>query len=447
MSNSSFVLKLIVKIGKNTVIHLSSQKNIDITEPTTRLKVILSFGIGRLHFIQAAEAITEIGVDCTVIQGWVPKKFFNTSIIDALGRVIGSTKLSNGMQKRRMDFLPSENMKSIAWPEFLEQIHRIFGAKIRSTGLIQTLAWVSFGWASRKYINEQKVLHVRSGAGGGGAIAKAKKRGVPVLVDHSIAHINFLTESFVEMPSDNYLRVWMNKENMFWKRVISDCINSNHLVVNSDFVKKTFLDAGFPENKISVVYLGVREDFLSLKTDYEINHTPRMIFTGSFGWRKGANDLINALCLLDEGGIDFQFKAVGTVDDQFRSDERIRQLGKKFEFIGHVPQDELKAHLSWADLYVFPSLAEGCASSGMEALAAGVPVICTTESGLPIVHGEDGYIVPRGDPTGIANAIKVLLSDNAFRSNIGKAASIKIKENYSWGDYADNMIGVYNKLL
>ena len=62
-------------------------------------------------------------------------------------------------------------------------------------------------------------------------------------------------------------------------------------------------------------------------------------------------------------------------------------------------------HLAKADVYVFPSLAEGCASSGMEAMAAGLPVITTRESGLPIRHGENGWLIASKSEQAISDAI------------------------------------------
>ena len=51
--------------------------------------------------------------------------------------------------------------------------------------------------------------------------------------------------------------------NPLWKEIMYDCEEGDRLLVNSDFVKNTFIEYGFDANKIDVVYLGVRSDFLA----------------------------------------------------------------------------------------------------------------------------------------------------------------------------------------
>lgn len=410
-------------------------------------KIVLSMGLGRLHFVQAIEALTTSGLSITAIQGWVPRAIFNDWILDQIGYIIKKPNLSKSLSKRHMPFLENGHMVSLALPEFLIQTIRFVGSNFRASGRIQTIAWRLFGRFSRKHVAGADIFHVRSGAGGGGCINAARAQGAKVLVDHSIAHIDFLSDTFSELPADNYDRIWMNRDNPFWRQVMEDCENADQVVVNSDFVKETFIKAGFPDKKIAVVYLGVRTDFASLKIEYDANSVSKLLFTGTFGWRKGADFLLDALCTLDANGVNFIFRAVGSVDGDFMADKRVKKLGRKIEFTGHVPQDELKSHMQWADLYVFPSLAEGCASSGMEALAAGLPVISTVESGLPITHFETGYLIPRKDSSAIHDAILVLLSDKSLREKLGMAGAELLRTNFTWSDYADNMSSVYERLL
>lgn len=409
-------------------------------------KILLSFGIGRLHFVQATEALIAIGLDVKVVQGWVPRKFLSTRLLDKAGLLIGKPNLSRNLEKRNMTFLQHQKNVSIALPEFIEQTQRLFKPMFRAQGIIQKASWGLFGRLTRNHLSNIDILHVRSGAGGGGCIDKARQLGALILVDHSIAHIDFLSDTFQDLPNDSYNRVWMNRDNPFWQQVMQDCAKADMIVVNSEFVKKTFVDAGFSQKNISVVYLGVREDFLFLKTSYDMNSKARLLFTGTFGWRKGADFVLDALCQMNEKGIDFVFRAVGAVEDEFLHDVRVQALGDKFEFTGHVHQDELKEHLAWADLYVFPSLAEGCASSGMEAIASGLPTIGTVESGLPITHLETGYIIPRKDENAIFEAILTLLNNKKLREKLGIAGANMLRDHFTWRNYACDMRSVYEHL-
>ncbi len=57
----------------------------------------------------------------------------------------------------------------------------------------------------------------------------------------------------------------------------------------------------------------------------------------------------------------------------------------------------MRSQFEWADVFYLPSLCEGSATACYEALAAGLPVICTENTGSVVRHGIDGYIVPIRD--------------------------------------------------
>ena len=90
----------------------------------------------------------------------------------------------------------------------------------------------------------------------------------------------------------------------------------------------------------------------------------------------------------------------------------------------------MKQYLKESDVYLFPSLCEGCASSGMEALAAGLPVIATRESGLPIENGIDGIIVKSKNVCEIIDALLTIKKDKTLRESIGRHAAKNISEQY-----------------
>lgn len=407
------------------------------------LRVVLSTGLGRLHFVKATEAIAAEGVDISVIQGWVPGRFPPAGIIDWIGQCIGAPHLRKGLELRRMPFLARGKVTGLLWPEVLAQLLFRTG---RFTGMrhgtAAKKAWTAYGRASRSRLGRQDILHLRSGAGAGGAIEAAKRAGMRVITDHSIAHPAFLAQALASEDTSGHAS-WMSPDDPFWARVLEDCETADALLVNSDFVKKTFVDKGYPPEKINVVYLGVREDFLSLKTDYAIGDRPlELLFTGQFGLRKGAGYLIPALEMLASDGVDFRLTALG---DAREAAPLVAQstISDRIHMPGFVPQDELKSYLALADMYVFPSLAEGCASSAMEALAAGLPVIATAETGLPATHKETYFQVPSKDPVAIAAAIRHLTLDTALRQRLGRGSVELIRSTCSWESYGEQVTALY----
>jgi glycosyltransferase involved in cell wall biosynthesis len=306
-------------------------------------------------------------------------------------------------------------------------------------------AWKFYGKQSCKFITEADIFHVRSGAGQGGAIIKAKANGMKVIVDHSIAHPAYMDKHLTNEYLQNGESFDLGMDAPLFKFTDLDAKMADCVLVNSFFVKETFLSQGFCDSKMKVVYLGVREDFFNLKKDYSSGAQIKLLFTGGFGFRKGAEYLLRALQILEKEGFSFEMKIVGN----YKEAEVLmaKYPIKAINYIGFVPQDELKNYLKEADIYVFPSLSEGCASSAMEALAAGLPTIATVESGLPIENEKDGILIPSKNSECIVSAIKKLANDKSLRTELGKNAALKISTNYTWEHYAENLLNIYKEIL
>lgn len=409
-----------------------------------KVKILLSTGIGPLHFMKSAVFLSKI-VDITVIQSWIPKNT-DGKFVKILSKIVGHPHLATGLKKRTPPELDGRNF-SCAFPDFFlwgfNVVSKIFNYPNRKQ--IAGWGWKLYGRESKKYIQDADVFHVRSGAGQGGAIKKAKKEGMKVLVDHSIAHPAYMDQHLSHEYKKNGALFNLGMNSPLFQYTVHDAQMSDLILVNSFFVKNTFVEHGFKESKIRVVYLGVREDFIGLKTKYSSEKKIKLLFTGGFGFRKGAEYLLMALQRLEKEGFLFEMKIVGAYEESLALLKK--HPVKSMELIGFVPQDELKGFLKEADIYIFPSLCEGCASSGMEALAAGLPVIATEESGFPIEHNKDGIIILSKNYMEIVSAIKELSKNKEKREYLGKNASTKIKHNYTWNNYSKNVNDIYIELL
>ncbi len=147
--------------------------------------------------------------------------------------------------------------------------------------------------------------------------------------------------------------------------------------MNSDFVKETFVQNGFSAGKIKVVYLGVQRAFWGLKTDYRMKSPVNILFTGHFDLRKGTRVLLEAIRLVRSRGLDTRLEIIGHMGTG-----RTCIKGSDSEFLTvrpFVPQDDLRIRMAGDPTYShFPTFAEGSSRSAMEAMAAGLPVITTT---------------------------------------------------------------------
>lgn len=129
------------------------------------------------------------------------------------------------------------------------------------------------------------------------------------------------------------------------------------------------------------------------------------LFAGQVGLRKGAPYLLEALRQL--GPAVAQGRLVGAVAIDRR---RLQAYDAVATFTGAVPRPQMQAEYAWADLFVLPSLCEGSAAVLAEALASGLPVICTPNSGPPPTAG-GLRLVPAGDVEALMQAILAVRED------------------------------------
>jgi glycosyltransferase involved in cell wall biosynthesis len=106
-------------------------------------------------------------------------------------------------------------------------------------------------------------------------------------------------------------------------------------------------------------------------------------------------------------------------------------------------------HLAFADVVVVPSQCdEGFGLSAIEAMAFGKPVVASNAGGLREVvsDGQDGMLAPVGNPGELANAIVTILTDDALRDRMGRAARKNVESRFSLERFAERHRQLYGEL-
>src|SRR5207237_474516 len=122
----------------------------------------------------------------------------------------------------------------------------------------------------------------------------------------------------------------------------------------SEFVRQGMVALGANPERIKLVPYGLPE------TWYGVPSRPvpgRVLFVGSVGLRKGNHYLAQACKLLRERGVPAEFRVVGRYDAQ----EVASPLFAGPEYVGLVPRSQVQKEFSEADVFAFPTIAEGFA--------------------------------------------------------------------------------------
>jgi glycosyltransferase involved in cell wall biosynthesis len=213
-------------------------------------------------------------------------------------------------------------------------------------------------------------------------------------------------------------------------QLVNEAGMADHVIAASNFTKSTLIDAGIAAERIAVVPYGIDADRYSRGTRTRGAREPlRLLFVGTLAQRKGVKYLIEALELLPPDAVELTVcgRAVDDLEIFRRSPARIRLLPS-------VSAEGLLEAYRNADVFVFPSLAEGFAQVILEALASGLPVIATTRTAAPdlIRHGREGFIIDPGSAAQLAAHIEGFLRAPEILVPM-RAAARRRAEHFSWG--------------
>lgn len=182
---------------------------------------------------------------------------------------------------------------------------------------------------------------------------------------------------------------------------------------------------------------------------------PTLLYVGTLSRRKGLVDLMRALELLAaRGGTAYRLQVVGgsaEVGETEAEDLRaaVRAAGHESALLGPRSPEQVRQHLTQADVFVLPSHWEGQPIAILEAMASGVPVVVTAVGANPDVvrDGVDGLVVPSHDPAALADALERVLRDADLRRRLGASARERAAERHDSAVLRQRMTALYGLVL
>ncbi|HOK56372.1 MAG TPA: glycosyltransferase [bacterium] len=249
-----------------------------------------------------------------------------------------------------------------------------------------------------------------------------------------IAGIKFIISS---QRSTDPWRKWYH---WFLERITEryvDLIISNSYSAREVLIKK----GKIPRRKIKVIPNGIE---IPVRIE-RINKDYIVIGAiGNLRKAKGYFNLIKAGKIVIEKFKNVKFYIVGEGE---LKDEIIREIEKNglseyFVLTGYA--ENIYEYLKIFDIFVLPSLWEGCPVSLLESMGYGIAPVATDVGDVPYIieNGEDGYIVKSGDYKKMAENIIKLIEDKNLREKMGQRAREKIKKNYSF----EEMVKAYSSI-
>ncbi|CAD6494696.1 MAG: D-inositol-3-phosphate glycosyltransferase [Candidatus Argoarchaeum ethanivorans] len=236
-----------------------------------------------------------------------------------------------------------------------------------------------------------------------------------------------------------------------------------HKIYIPTIAKWTFKSADkiicYTENeKLLLVKLGIDSDMIAVihnGTDTDI-FAPRekekdknqILWIGRFTPGKGVEYLIDAFEILVKEYPDFKLLMIGRGPLKGNIEQMIRDLNLSKNIImkEFVPNSKLPEIYQNSDVFVLPSLNEGVPRTILEAMACGIPVVCTKLPQLVDVVDGCGLLVPVEDSQALAEGISKIVFDRELAQKFGKNGRAKVVENYSWKDTVKKTVQLYEEL-
>lgn len=233
---------------------------------------------------------------------------------------------------------------------------------------------------------------------------------------------------------------------------------SSRIIAVSEDLKKYFIENIGIRNdrKILTLYNGIDIDKYKpiAKSDdlrRKLEIPPGAVVAGTVGSLfkvKAFDQLIRAAGIVHATNPDFRLLIAGEGNeesdlrrliDELRLNDAVKLLGFR---------DDIPDLLNLFDIYVCSSLSEGLSLSILEAMASARPIVATRVGGNAelIADGENGFLVPSGNPEALAEKIKTLIDSEPLRIQMGQKSRVIVEQKFSLRKMIDDYQNLYEEL-
>jgi glycosyltransferase involved in cell wall biosynthesis len=412
------------------------------------MRVVVSNGTYRFHLAPLAAELARKGILSALITGAYPKGAF-------LQMLQGSWDARIRRLLDRREDLPDAMVRTCDASEAMFKAGDIlFGRHSQQAQQwLHRLAFSKYARSAARHLRglEYDIYHYRNCFGGLSADL-ARRSGRKTLCDHSIGHPYAV--SLIRRGIDRLVPGSISPQplNILEAQYLEDFRHADHYLVNSNFVKRTFVASGIEAEKVSVVYWGVDARFLeasdrALATVMDRRPATDLLFCGGFGERKGALDLMDALEMLQRH--PWTLTVAGGIEPEALSrwDGFCRRHAARVRYLGFLDRESLAQTMAQFTNFVFPSRMEGSARVVFEALASACHVVTTSHAGSIVEDGVQGRLCEPGSAASLAKVLEETFESGAGPVDIGRRNAEQVRDAYRQDQYASRVVKVYEQLL
>jgi len=351
------------------------------------------------------------------------------------------TRIYTGYPRVKVDGLPMERVSSHPMRTIISHtVERLGSRSLYDRANLSAI--IDFDRWMAKSLEPCDVLHTLSSFGTETQKAAKDRYGALLVCDRGSSHIAFQDEILRE-EYDIWKQPYHPIDPKIIARELEEYETADRIVVPSDFAMQSFLDKGLPSAKLRQASLGV--DLRMFHPVPRRDQVFRILFVGTLSLQKGIPYLLEAV-----GGLqlpNLELWLIGAIQGEVRP--FLAKHEGQFRYVGLVPRPKLFRYYSQGSVLVLPSIQEGMALVQAQAMACGVPVIATTNTGGAslFTDGKEGFIIPIRDVEAIRDRILRLYRDPELQREMSTNALERVKHLGGWNTYGDRMKEIYREGL
>lgn len=367
-----------------------------------------------------------------VIDIIVGGRFHSEKLFHALSAKGHDVNLITPFPKSKFPHLNPKNIKSVLLPELLYRLLR----KTISENFADELKMSLFGKEAANAVRSEADIVIGWSSFSLEAFEKSKAK---KLLIRDSSHI----QTQMEILKKEYAlrgKIFHEKKKGV-ERELKEYALCDKLIVLSEFAKNSFLQHGYPENKIEKLTLGT--DLSLFKPDNHVSKLPlRVVYFGTLSYIKGLPYLLEAFKKIPASQATLEL--IGPFTPEISASD----IPQNVKYFAPMKHPELAKQLCTYDIFVFPTLEDGFGQTLLQAMASGLLPITTENCGAAEIleKGKNGVILPIASSESIYEAIKRLATDmNLFtqmKTNVTSAIS-----SHTWENYSLQVIEIVNKHL
>ncbi len=341
----------------------------------------------------------------------------------------------------RVDGMPKEKVSTFPWLMAPAMLASRFGLNRVRDSLNVPMIETFDRWMSER-LAPCEVFHCLSSFGLQSHRAARSRHGAVTACDRGSAHIEYQDE----ILRDEFARFgarFPGIDSRLIERELEEYALCDLIFVPSSFAMRTFADKRVPRDKLRLNSYGV--DLAMFHREPKVDRTFRVLFVGTVSLQKGLPYLFEAMTTLPRR--DLELFVIGALEAEMRP--LMAKYDGTFRYLGPVARGELHKHYSQASVLVLPSIQDGFGMVQAQAMACGVPVIATENTGAAdlFTDGVEGFIVPIRDAGAIREKIIALYENPATREQMGEAALARVRKIGGWDDYGARAADCYRQAL